>query len=436
MVGLTINGVSQSQTLDGTKDYDYVTITNGGILYITPYNDTGTTGTLILNVLGDVNIDSISSINGEGGGYLGGASVGAISYGNGGTGTGAGSNGGWGDSNGGGGGGGGASYGTTGGAGGHGGKHPTNGDGGTPGSVYGSSSDTTIYMGSGGGGGGGGAANGGAAGGAGGAKLIINAENIYIYGTLNFNGSAGGVGGSGYSFGGGGGGGASGGGIILNGTTVNLTNAKIYAAGGAGGGGGDGASGGGNYDGGGGAAGGGGRFKVFGINIITTGATITAGTVYYEIVTTTGSVSFTSSPSVARIWIDDVDQSVNTPSTISGLTPEGHTYKLVSGIYTATGTFTVTTGMTTDVSVTIAVAATNITSNTNTCVGTCQVTVTTTWANNGNTSVTFRPAITIDTVPVQAATDITIAASGTSAPIEIVTPILSIGTHQICPYPV
>ena len=85
--------------------------------------------------------------------------------------------------------------------------------------------------------------------------------------------------------------------------------------------------------------------------------------------------------------------------------------------------------------VTIAVAATNITSSTNTCVDACQVTVTTTWANNGNTSIIFRPAITVNTVPVQAATDITIAVGGTSAPIEIITPILPIGTHQICPYP-
>lgn len=427
MTNLTING--GNQTLDGIRLYDNVTISNGGVLYITPYNGTGTTGTLILNVTGDVNIDSTSSINGNARGYLGGVYNGAINPGIAGTGPGAGVNGVSGNAQSGAGGGGGAGYGTVGGAGGTAWDHA----GGAGGPIYGTTSSSDIQMGSGGGAGGGGSGQvSGTNGGAGGAALTINAGgNITILGTLNFDGGAGGIGGGGVNFGGGGGGGASGGGIKLTGSTINLTNSYIYARGGAGGG----TQ---SWSCSPGSAGGGGRIKIFGETITITGATITAGTVYSEIVATTGSASFTSSPSGARIWIDGVDQNVNTPSTISGLTPlpASHTYKLVSGIYTATGTFTVTTGMTTNVSITIDVTAIDIISSTNTCVGTCQVTITTTWANNGNTNITFRPAITIDTVQqVQAAADVTMAAGSNSNPIEIVTPTLSIGAHNICPLP-
>lgn len=433
MAGLTING--GSQTLDGTYTYDYVTITNGGILYITPYNGTGTTGTLTLNVTGDVIVDATSSINGNARGYTGGGggSGGVIGQrGWGGSGAGGGGAGGqYYDTGMGGGGGGGASYGSGSGGGGRGGG-TYGGGGGGAGSTYGTSSGWDIAMGSGAGGGGGSCCHyqwNGAGGSPGGASLTINAGNINIYGTLNFNGGNGGNGG--YDpqnpQGGGGGGGASGGGILLNGNNINLNGATITTVGGGGGSG----TGGGATSGG---SGGGGRFKVFGTTIIITGATITAGTAYYEIVT--GSALLTSSPSGASIYIDNSPTSSGTtPNTISGLSPGTHTYKLVSGIYTATGTFTVTTGMTTNVSVTINVTAIDIVSNTNTCVDTCQVTITTTWKNNGNTDITFRPAIKIDTVLVQSAADITIAAGSNSNPIEIVTPTLSIGMYQICPYP-
>jgi hypothetical protein len=91
--------------------------------------------------------------------------------------------------------------------------------------------------------------------------------------------------------------------------------------------------------------------------------------------------------------------------------------------------------MTTNVPTTIAVTAFSISSNTNTCTGVCQVTITTTWINNGNTDITFRPAITVDAVPVQYASDITITAGGTSNPIAIVTSTLPLGVHTICPVP-
>lgn len=440
MVDLTINGVSQSQTLDGTHDYDSVSITNGGILNVTPYNGTGTTGTLILNVSGNVYVDSASKINADICGYSGAASscngLGGMPAGNGG---GTAGSGGCGSSFNGGGGGG--SYGTVGGNGGCSSQYYNGGcaGGGAGGIIRGTTTGQDIGMGSGSGGGGGaqectycGISVGGA-GSPGGGSITINANTMNIFGTITANGGVGGWGrtvvGSSGAGSGGGGGGASGGGIKLSAATIDVSNSTIRANGGSGGGGGSGAVAGGT--------GGGGRIKIFGETITTTGATITAGTIYSEIVVTTGSASFTSSPSGARIWIDDIDQNVNTPSTISGLTPlpASHTYKLVSGIYTATGTFTVTTGMTTNVSITIDVTAIDIVPSTNTCVGTCQVTITTTWKNNGNTDITFRPAIKIDTDLVQAATDITIAAGSNSNPIAIVTPTLSIGTHNICPLP-
>ena len=67
---LEING--GSQTLDGDHTYDYVNITNGGVLYVTPYDGTGTTGRLNLTIVHDLNVDSTSSINGYKSGYRGG----------------------------------------------------------------------------------------------------------------------------------------------------------------------------------------------------------------------------------------------------------------------------------------------------------------------------------------------------------------------------
>jgi hypothetical protein len=423
MVDLVING--GSQTLDGTKYYDNVTITNGGILYVTPYNGTGTTGTLILNVTYDINVDTTSSINGNSRGYRGGSQSGW--------------GGAWGGEGPGGGGGGvgpvcdaeteysgggagAGSYGTVGGSGGWGEPGVSPGGGG---SIYGTNSGWDIDMGSGSGGGGrGGCENNGTTGNPAGAMLRINAKNITIRGTLNFNGGVGGNGGWGIPEYGGGGGGASGGGILLNASNMlDISSATITAIGGDGGTG---------YNPGG--PGGGGRIKFFYTNsFVSTNATVSAGTIYYEVIG--GSASFISSPPGARIWIDDIDKGVDTPNTISNLSVGIHTYKLVSGIYTATGNFTIIAGTTIDVSATIAVRAIFMTLNTNTCVDPCQVTVTTTWANDGNTSITFRPAITIDTVPIQATADITIATGGVSTPVEIVTPTLSAATYDICPFP-
>ena len=65
---------------------------------------------------------------------------------------------------------------------------------------------------------------------------------------------------------------------------------------------------------------------------------------------TFGSASFTSSPSGARIWIDDIDQGVNTPNTISGITTGSHNYTLkLTGYQDTSGSFSVTTESTTTV---------------------------------------------------------------------------------------
>lgn len=275
MVDLTING--GSQTLDGIHSYGNVSIINGGVLYVTPYNGTGTTGTLVLNVTNNVNIDSISSINGNSRGYLGGPGGSpSVGGGAGGTGPSAGGNGESGFqcySGGriGGAGGGGAGYGTVGGTGSEGGG---NSDcrrtiAGTGGPTYGTSNGTDLDMGSGAGGGGAGDNDPGTAGGAGGAAITINAHNITISGSILSNGGNGGIGGSAYfsSGPGGNGGGASGGGIKLRAPIINISNAVITANGGSGA-----------------TTGGGGRIKIYYGSLNETGATISAGTIYHELI--------------------------------------------------------------------------------------------------------------------------------------------------------
>lgn len=269
MANLVING--GSQTLDGTKAYDNVTIANGGILYVTPYDGTGTTGTLILNVTGDVNVDSTSSINGNQRGWRGGAAGGNGGFG--GEGTGGGGNGGGGNNGGGGGAGG---YGGMGGIGGAG--YAPGGAGGSAGAPYGTPTGNDIEMGSGSGSGGKAGTAYASQGTPGGAMINITATNIYVNGSILSNG---GGGSNGAEAGGGGGGGASGGGIKLSATNyMNISSATIRANGGNGGAAGGGYGGAGQY-------GGGGRIKFFYGSLSNTGTTVSvtghnAGSIYYE----------------------------------------------------------------------------------------------------------------------------------------------------------
>ena len=305
MADLTING--GSQTLDGIQTYDYVNITNGGILYVTPYDGTGSTGRLILNVT-EINIDSTSSINGfkrgyRGGPYVHGGNCALYSYGGERQGYGGGGNGGVAGGSGGGG------YGTIGGNGG--------GFGGAGGPIQGTLDGPDIQMGNGGGAGGENRCDySGTPGESGGGMLTINAHNINIHGIVNFNGGLGGDGPIG------GGGGASGGGILLSATNIDLSSANITALGGAGGWG--------NSSNRLGKTGGGGRIKIFYSGTYNnTGATISAGTVYSEYVPPiTGSLNISSTPSGARIYIDNSDQGIDTPNTISNLTAGSHEIKL------------------------------------------------------------------------------------------------------------
>ncbi len=82
------------------------------------------------------------------------------------------------------------------------------------------------------------------------------------------------------------------------------------------------------------------------------------------------------------------------------------------------------------------ITATDMILNTNTCAGSCQIIAGVTWQNMGSSNVTFTPAILIDGTTIAYATsNITIGPYPLTGSSTITTPILSIGTHQICPYP-
>jgi hypothetical protein len=292
MVDLNING--GSQTLNGIQTYDNINITNGGILYVTPYNGTGTTGTLTLNIT-EINVDNTSSIIGFKRGYRGGTTFGVPGmscdtdayggelqgYGGGSGGTRSGA--------------GGGGYGTAGGNG-------SGGGSGIGGSIQGTSDGPDIQMGNGGGAGGTFACeSGNGPGEPGGGMLEINAQNINIHGTVNFDGGIGGYGGT-YGYGGGG---ASGGGILFNAANIDISSATITANGGAGGGGARGSGG----------PGGGGRIKIFYSNSYNnSGSAITAGTVYVH--ANIPPVAFNTFPQGATIIIDDIEQVPKTNAQI------------------------------------------------------------------------------------------------------------------------
>jgi hypothetical protein len=437
MVDLTING--GSQTLDGTQTYDYVNITNNGTLFVTLYNGTGTTGRLILNAI-EVNVDSTSSINGFARGYRGGVAGTTISSNNGGkggelAGSGGGGNGANGQSYSGGGGGGG--YGTAGSAG----ATVSTGIGGTGGSIQGTSNGSDIQMGNGAGGGGSYSSHGGTSGGPGGAMLTINAQNINIHGRVNFNGGTGGN--AGYNTNCGNGAGASGGGILFNATNVDISSANITALGGASGSVGPYTAG----------PGGGGRIKIFYSGTYNnSGATISAGTVYTEsLAPLTGDLNISSTPSGAlgaSVYIDGSGTSSGvTPLIVTGFSPGIHTYRLTKTGYSeipATN-FSITAGQTTTISqalLTIAnIRAYNmVITPTVPCIeGYCVVVTTITWRNNGESTGSFTPSITVVGVPPGIIDETYMSqslAGGETSASKIFTIIgLTSGSHSICPNP-
>jgi hypothetical protein len=255
---LIIDGTST--TLGGFQELDWVEIKNGGTLNVESEN--------ILELFArKIIIDSASSIDAIGRGYLGGPTNRQRGQQNNGTsydgtpGTGGGTGGyALGSSHGPGGGGGG--YAGSGGDGG--GARGGNDYPGAGGSTFGSASDNSIYMGSGGGSGGLSRSapednpwNAGGAGGAGGGGIRLNASIIDISGLVSSDGGdgAGGMGTS--SNGNGGGGGGSGGTILIEGNKVLITG-TLSAKGGTGG-----ARSPNTTRGGAGGGGGGGRVKVF-----------------------------------------------------------------------------------------------------------------------------------------------------------------------------
>ncbi len=80
---------------------------------------------------------------------------------------------------------------------------------------------------------------------------------------------------------------------------------------------------------------------------ITAGQTTTVDVSLVQL-PTVGNANFTSSPSGARIYIDNVDTTYTTPATVQNITAGSHTYKLtLTGYQDATGQFDVTAGQTT-----------------------------------------------------------------------------------------
>ena len=99
--------------------------------------------------------------------------------------------------------------------------------------------------------------------------------------------------------------------------------------------------------------------RLTGYNDATGTVTVTAGqasnvSVTLTPVVTTGNITFSSTPSGANIYIDNVLQTPTTPATITGVSAGSHNYILkLSGYSDATGSVTVTAGQTSSVTVTL-----------------------------------------------------------------------------------
>ncbi len=74
----------------------------------------------------------------------------------------------------------------------------------------------------------------------------------------------------------------------------------------------------------------------------------------FNVINSTGNISFISSPSSANIFLDNILQAATTPAMITSVPAGSHTYVLrLSGYNDATGTATVISGQTMNVSVTL-----------------------------------------------------------------------------------
>jgi hypothetical protein len=97
--------------------------------------------------------------------------------------------------------------------------------------------------------------------------------------------------------------------------------------------------------------------RLVGYNDASGTVTVTAGqtaTVSATLISTPGSITFSSTPSGADIYLDNVLQSAKTPATISSVSAGSHSYIVrLTGYNDATGTVTVTAGQTSSVSATL-----------------------------------------------------------------------------------
>lgn len=137
--------------------------------------------------------------------------------------------------------------------------------------------------------------------------------------------------------------------------------------------------------------------------------TTVSGTLY--LLTSLGNATIESIPVGAEIWLAPteqtlVDQGVVTVqggTTISNLLEGSYDYKLtLTGFQDALGSFDIIGGQTLTTTVTLSeivpanIAATAITPSITTCTAPCNMTVDITWTNNGGTSGTFIPTITVN----------------------------------------
>ncbi|MDD3813323.1 MAG: PEGA domain-containing protein [Desulfocapsaceae bacterium] len=91
---------------------------------------------------------------------------------------------------------------------------------------------------------------------------------------------------------------------------------------------------------------------------------------------TAGSVLISSTPPGAEIFIDNIDQGVQTPITVLDLPAGVHTYKLtLTGYNITTGTFTIISGQTITVATTLTPTTPATTSNIGTIVAASLLTV-------------------------------------------------------------
>lgn len=177
------------------------------------------------------------------------------------------------------------------------------------------------------------------------------------------------------------------------------------------------------------------RLVLAGYRDATGNFSVTSGTTIPVPLTFLASAYFSSTPTGARIYIDNTDMGINTPNTITGVTTGGHSYKLVlSGYVDATGNFTATPGTTTNISATLYtpahIVSSLLTVDTNSCISPCTVNGNVHWTNDGGTPGISDLAIVVNTVPTSIDTGVTIN-QGETKSYPFTMSNLSAGTYNV-----